>query len=402
MFLLGSGGLLMTINAHTMFQDNRITHGEAVSLIVDARKRFAGPGNVATTDRATLVAAVKARLEEDKVSSPQAQSAAEKVVDKWLNSSSIKGRKGDDADLVFKDGDITFPVFEAPAKSGKGTGLTATATAEAAVAKDGARTKLWTVDEIKANPAGFLKHATQLDGSGKTTNDQSACGPSAMLFAMVAKDPEALVALAKLVKAKAGQDPMFIKFQSFGDKARLQAIENIAAGKYSAADVQALAVGLYEGFPRTDGGAGLNPLQMGVFVARLHNAGATIPPVELHMYTPAKKGEASHWMAPTSYGMIDTWPNAKGENPLHQGDMITAGSKRLEGGLESKVFIHDGGNIVGMNQYKFGDEKTATDPPLAHARYDRQADGKYSLATFNTTLKTSPFEDFKAYGPSGL
>jgi hypothetical protein len=94
------------------------------------------------------------------------------------------------------------------------------------------------------------------------------------------------------------------------------------------------------------------------------------------MYTPAKAGEASHWMAPTSHGLIDTWPSAKGQNALQGGDQITAGSKRLEGGLESKVFIHDGGNMIAVNQYRFQGQSTASDPPLAHARYDRQDNGK--------------------------
>src|SRR6185295_18169926 len=96
--------------------------------------------------------------------------------------------------------------------------------------------------------------------------------------------------------------------------------------------------------------------------------------VELNMFTPSKAGEASHWMAPSPVGLIDTWPGANGLNPLHQGHPVIAGSKRLEGMLESKLFIHADGNIIGMNQYKHGEEKTASDPPLAHARYDRQAD----------------------------
>jgi len=80
--------------------------------------------------------------------------------------------------------------------------------AEQSVAFNPGHEAEWSMAAMKKDPKKFLRDVVQLDGSPRSTADQSACGPTALLMGMIAGRPQSIQELAgKLVDAQGRLTP---------------------------------------------------------------------------------------------------------------------------------------------------------------------------------------------------
>jgi hypothetical protein len=371
----------MSFNVGGAFQDG-LTHSEQVNVIVASRNRFASThGDKAaatTTDRGKLITAVTEQLVAEGADGKQATGVAEKIVDAWLHSSSMTGKKGDDKTLHFTASDIAFPVKAAPAGTGKGGALDGISgpgaiKAEDAVAKRKTdRSKPWTMDEIKANPSGFARMCPQIDGKKQTTADRMACGVAAYVQGMVRARPAAMKDFADRMLAPDGNLTLQGKrlFSGLDTVAGREALARIKAGTFSPVDVHTVMMGMYESI--SGGTKGTTPDDLISMRGRLTQLGVSVPRVEMELFA-HETGGIGHWRSVVGSEQFDPWPNAKGESDvITDGTGLAKGTQDGKGWVNSKKLFLDDKQAV-LNVYNLQvegfPETTTKDPPLVVAGY---------------------------------
>lgn len=183
----------------------------------------------------------------------------------------------------------------------------------------------WTIEEIKARRADFLRNAVQMDGDVSTTTDYKACSSTSLVGGILLSRPQSIQDLAQKLESDAGKKE-FPKLQAEPIKS---AISRMAAGKFSAKDMSIVANGLYAStrYVKNDGttSEGVSmPGQMAL-IARLRKLGFTPPAMRLDTYGTLTR-DGAHVTAFANNTGYDPWayPGNRGQAVLTDGDVAAA------------------------------------------------------------------------------
>ncbi|MFT3842004.1 MAG: hypothetical protein QM723_33745 [Myxococcaceae bacterium] len=267
---------------------------------------------------------------------------------------------------------------------------------EAAVRANTARNTQFTTDDIKKDPDAFLKNVVQLDGIDKTSDDYTACGPTAMMMGMIAGRPESVTELAKkLVDEHGNCTPAGRKlFGPDADAPLLKsAMTNIRNGKFSAADVTMMSEGLTAGMPNgANNGTGAEDLI--ALRSTITKLGVSVPRMEMQLYG-SPDGGLGHWRVGVNDKQYNPWPNSKGQSSTISGPAGLADGAADGKGWTNREKLYMDDNTVNRNIYSVTTKNTPTssgkswavtsDPPLFIAQYQRQPDGTFKRSSVDAS-----------------
>lgn len=281
--------------------------------------------------------------------------------------------------------------------------LDQTQAAEAAMAKNDARWKGVSVEDIAKNPDAFIANCAQVDGMS-STQDQTSCGPTSVMIGVVAGRPQAMVELAqKLVDGNGNPTDackrLFPKIAGPDGKEYREVLKNIRTGTFRPIDVTVLSRGLYEDMlAKRPGGKPLGTTGEDLIALRskLSSLGVSIPRMELQFYGPSMEPGMGHWQVGVGGKQYNPWPDANGKvgivnDPQHSGIGLMKGRFGDNWANLEKIYIDD--STVHRQVYDFvaitsdGSEivpdATNRNPPLVDVRMTRQPDGTFKVESFD-------------------
>ncbi len=229
---------------------------------------------------------------------------------------------------------------------------------EQTVAKNVDLTTVKTLDQLSdlQSRMAFLERTPQVDGDVRTTSDAGTCGPMALLGSVFLEKPEAVQAMAaKLLGPDVGQH--WERFQTLRDGAPEvhEALENLAAGRFSPDAMTKLSQALLDSIPSFSSG-GTKPAEMQTIVGHLVSLGIELPDVRLiALDNPAKKGAGGHWVGQTqgkASGLVF-------DSSIHEGgraavDTLPRNQAQRNYTLAADLALRDGGRTLTLRTYDAG------------------------------------------------
>jgi len=264
------------------------------------------------------------------------------------------------------------------------------AQAERATRSNAARTQVWTAEQIRQNPNGFLANVVQIDGIDGTTADRSSCGPTALMMGMIAGRPDSARELAShLIDAQGHPTADCLRLMPAADANSAEmraALTRMRSGNFSARDVTFVA----EGFRDHMAGGGVSSQSLISLRNSIAGMGVSVPRMELQNFG-HPDGTQGHWRVNVNGTQYNPWPDEHG----HSGRMGTVGS--LTSGshdgagwqCREKLWVDDTSATLNTYSFHAGAPGSAQhwqvtdDPPLLSSRYERQADGSMRRTSVN-------------------
>jgi hypothetical protein len=245
------------------------------------------------------------------------------------------------------------------------------AAAEDDTKTNAAANKKWSVDEIKQDKAGFLRHAVQMDGDRGTSSDFKACAPTSFMGGIILSKPEAAQDLAKKLNSDAGKK----EFPEMQKEPVKGAVDRMASGNFSPKDVSVVSNGLYASARyQTDKGLSEGvpvPNQMAL-IGRMQKIGFTPPKMKQETYGTNDR-QGTHVTAFANNTGYDPWPypGSNGQSTLIDGPVASrnqglAMGPRLGASEQKRVVLEtmqqDGKGGIILERHTV--DKQPVNPPL--------------------------------------
>lgn len=252
------------------------------------------------------------------------------------------------------------------------------AQAEGDVANNAARDKVWSGADIKKDPAGFLRNASQIDGNGSTTTDHTACVGTSFVAGTVLSDPAKTQELGQKLLSDKGK----AAFPNMQDPAIRPSVERMASGNYSPRDVSVVGNALVDSQQYVgDDGKKTQGMTLGretAMLGKLESIGFTPPAMRRDTYATADRNgpHANVFAGGVGY---DPWPYSgnNGQATITDGPAAAASHGRSIGPriglpqdrLAVETVDHDGKGGITITR-RAHDDKVLSPPISARYSYD--------------------------------